>query len=269
MKRDRYADSFARLRARGEGAFVPFTVLGDPNPEASLEVLRALAAGGADMLELGIPFSDPVADGPSIQAADLRALAAGTTPAKALEIVAAFRRGNDDIPIGLLIYANLVHQPGLVRFYERAARAGVDSILVADLPMEESGPFRWVAERTGIGQVSMVTPLTDDARLEAIVALGGPYLYVVSRLGVTGRDTSLASTARPLLRRIRRHGGPPALLGFGIGRPEQVREALEAGADGAISGSALTEIIARRAAEPARMIEDLRSFVLRMKRATR
>jgi len=265
MKRDRYADTFARLRERGEGAFVPFTVLGDPDAKSSLEILHALAGGGADMLELGIPFSDPVADGPTIQAADIRALKAGITPPKALDIIREFRRENDDIPIGLLVYANLVHQPGLVRFYEMAAKAGVDSILVADLPLEESGPFRWVAERTGIGQVSMVTPLTDEARLAETAKLGGPYLYVVSRLGVTGRDASLSASAKPLLRRIRKQGGPPTLLGFGISRPEQVRAAIAAGADGAISGSAVVEIVARRAG---RRFEELRRFVAGMKKAT-
>lgn len=268
MKRDRYADTFARLRERGEGAFVPFTVLGDPDAKTSLEILRAMTGGGADMLELGIPFSDPVADGPTIQAADLRALAAGITPPKAFEIIAAFRRENDDIPIGLLVYANLIHEPGLLRFYEAAARAGVDSILVADVPLEESAPFRWVGEKTGIGYVSMVTPLTDEVRLAETAKLGGPYLYVVSRLGVTGRDASLSKSARPLLRRIQKHGGPPTLLGFGISKPEHVSAAIAAGADGAISGSAVVEIIAKRAGDSRRLSRKLRAFVASMKKAT-
>jgi len=270
MKRDRYDAAFERLRARGEGAFVPFTVLGDPDATVSLEILRAMTRGGADMLELGIPFSDPVADGPTIQAADLRALEAGITPPKALEIVREFRRENDEIPIGLLVYANLVHRPGLLRFYERAARAGVDSILVADLPLEESEPFRWVAGKMGIGQVSMATPLTDEARLERTAKLGGPYLYVVSRLGVTGRDRSLSAGAKPLLKRIRKLAAPPTLLGFGIGGPRQVREALDAGADGAISGSAIVEIIAKHGLETGlELSEEIESFVSAMKRATR
>lgn len=269
MSRDRYAEAFARLAERSEGAFVPFTVLGDPNAKTSLEILRAMAAGGADMLELGIPFSDPVADGPTIQAADIRALKAGITPPKAFEIIRKFRKENDDIPIGLLVYANLVHEPGLVKFYEDAAAAGVDSILVADVPLEESAPFRWVGEKTGIGHVSMATPLTDDGRLAKTAKLGGPYLYVVSRLGVTGRDASLSSSAKPLLRRIKKQGGPPTLLGFGISKPEHVRTAISAGADGAISGSAVVEIVKKHAKDRAKMSANVRRFVAAMKKATK
>lgn len=265
MKRDRYAETFARLAERGEGAFVPFTVLGDPNAKASLEILRAMVAGGADMLELGIPFSDPVADGPTIQAADIRALKAGITPPKAFDIIREFRKKDDDTPIGLLVYANLVHQPGLVRFYEDAAAADVDSILVADVPMEESAPFHWVGEKTGVATISMVTPLTDDARLAQIAKLGGPYLYVVSRLGVTGRDASLSKSAKPLLRRIKKQGGPPTLLGFGISKPEHVRAAIAAGAAGAISGSAVVEIIAKESRNRRKQVLEVQNFVARMK----
>ena len=271
---DRYTTRFARLAAQAEGAFVPFTVLGDPDPETSLAVLEAFAAGGADMLELGIPFSDPVADGPAIQGADLRALRAGVTPAVALEILATFRARHADIPVGLLIYANLVQMPGALAFSRRLAHAGADSVLIADLPLEEAAPFRAAAAAAGLGLVSMVTPLTRADRLAAIAAAGGPYLYVVSRTGVTGKDARLAVTAAPLLRRIRRASAIPTLLGFGIGRPEQVRQAIAAGATGAISGSAAVEIIARHAAAPrglaaAALGAELRGFVAAMKAATR
>ena len=244
----RYENRFAALKAAGEGAFVPFAVLGDPDPEASLAVLKAFAAGGADMLELGLAFSDPIADGPAIQGADLRALRAGVDPAAAFEILAAFRREEPSIPIGLLVYANLVRRPGPDAFYARAARAGADSVLVADLPWEEAAPFRRAASAAGIGAVFMATPLTADSRLDRIVKAGGPYLYVVSRTGVTGKDASLAASAAPLLARIKRRSAIPTLLGFGVGRPDQVRQALSAGADGAISGSAVAEIVARQAA---------------------
>jgi tryptophan synthase alpha chain len=273
----RYSARFDALAARGEGALVPFTVLGDPDPETSLAVLEAFAAGGADMLELGIPFSDPIADGPAIQGADLRALHAGVTPAVALEILAAFRARHADIPIGLLIYANLVQRPGARAFFRRLARAGTDSVLIADLPLEETTPFREAAAAADVALVSMVTPLTRGARLAAIAAGGGPYLYVVSRTGVTGRDARLADTAGPLLARIRRASAIPTLLGFGIGRPEQVRQAIAAGATGAISGSAAVEIIARHAREypeglrggaVAALTAELRGFVAAMKAGT-
>jgi tryptophan synthase alpha chain len=276
MSSQRYADTFARLAAAREGAFVPFTVLGDPDPETSLAVLEAFAAGGADMLELGIPFSDPVADGPTIQGADLRALRVGVTPETALEVLAVFRSRHPELPVGLLLYANLVHRPGPGPFYRRLARAGVDSVLVADLPPEEAGPFRAAASAAGVESVSMVTPLTRSERLARILRVGGPYLYVVSRTGVTGKDANLATTAAPLLRRIGRLGTTPTLLGFGIGKPAQVRQALAAGATGAISGSAAVEIIARHAPDgplPASrrglLVEALAHFTAAMKAATR
>ncbi len=275
---ERYAKVFQSLGMRREGAFVPFAVLGDPDPETSLAVLEAFVAGGADMLELGIPFSDPIADGPAIQGADLRALRAGVTPAVALEILAAFRARHAEIPIGLLVYANLVQRRGAPAFCRSLARAGADSLLIADLPLEEATPFRAAAAAAGLELVSMVTPLTRAARLAAIAAGGGPYLYVVSRTGVTGRDTRLAATAGPLLARIRRTSAIPTLLGFGIGTPDHVRQAIAAGATGAISGSAAVEIIARHAAAGAREFDpaaaaalaaDLRDFVAGMKAATR
>ncbi len=243
-RRDRYAATFRRLAAAREGAFVPFTVLGDPDPETSLAVLRAFVAGGADMLELGIPFSDPVADGPAIQAADRRALAAGVTPAGALDLVAALRAEAPHIPIGLLVYANLVFHGGAQAFYAAAARAGVDSVLVADLPLEEARPFRRAARAAGVRPVALVTPSHSDARIRLAAAVAGPYLYVVGRTGVTGADRQLASGAAPLLGRIRALTATPTLLGFGIATPAHVGAALRAGATGAICGSALVERIA-------------------------
>jgi tryptophan synthase alpha chain len=275
---ERYRIRFESLARRREGAFVPFTVLGDPDPETSLAILRAFVAGGADMLELGIPFSDPVADGPTIQGADLRALGAGVNPASALSLIAEFRRVEPDIPIGLLLYANLIHRAGPEAFYGKAAVAGVDSILVADLPIEESAPFRRAARSAGIGAVSMVTPMTSDARLRRLTAEPAPYLYVVSRTGVTGRDESLAASAGKLLGRIGRQSRIPTLLGFGIGKPAQVGEAIAAGASGAISGSAAVEIIASFAnrdgkplarAKRAALAAEITRFTAGMKRATR
>ncbi len=276
MRNSRYHNCFADLDRRGEGAFVPFAVLGDPDPNTSLEILRGLVRGGADMLELGIPFSDPVADGPAIQAADLRAAASGTTPAIALEILGQFRVENPNTPVGMLLYANLVQRPGPLSFYRRLARSGADSVLVADLPLEEAGPFRRAARESGVEQVFMATPMTGDDRLAHAVKAGGPYLYVVSRTGVTGKDRYFSGAAGPLLRRIYACGNARTLLGFGIGTPLHVKHALAAGADGAISGSAVVEIIGRHcggkglgARSRRAMLDDLVGFVSIMKRATR
>lgn len=268
MPLDRYSATFAELARKNEGAFVPFTVLGDPDPETSLAILEAFVEGGADMLELGIPFSDPVADGPAIQQADARALAAGVTPPVALDVVARFRRRHPDVPVGLLLYANLVHAPGPARFYARATAAGVDSVLIADVPLEESRPFRRAAAVAGVGTVSLVAPTSTDQRLAAVVQAGGPYLYVVSRVGVTGQDRELAGSAASLLSRLRKLGRIPTLLGFGISRPEHVRAALAAGASGAISGSAVVSIINRNLGDRAALLAEVRAFVREMKEAT-
>lgn len=265
---ERYARAFARLRERGEGAFVPFTVLGDPNPEASLEIVRALVRGGADMLELGLPFSDPIADGPTIQAADVRALAAGTTMAQAWAIIAAIREAEPALPIGLLVYANLVETHGARAFYSAAAAAGVDSVLVADVPSLEAAPYAAEAQRAGIAPVLIATPSASDAHLERIAALCRGYTYVVTRAGVTGAEAHVELDHRALLAKLRALGAPPPLLGFGISTPEHVRTALQAGAAGAISGSAIVSRIAEHGRELVGLLVQLERFVREMKRAT-
>ncbi|MCP4549967.1 MAG: tryptophan synthase subunit alpha [bacterium] len=278
MSNTRYSKVFRDLAERREGAFVPFTVLGDPDPEASLEILRAFARGGADMVELGIPFSDPVADGPVIQAADLRARAAGVTPDVALGIIKRFRDEYPEMPIGLLLYANLIHKPGLSTFYRDLAAAGVDSVLIPDVPLEESAPFKKAADANGVDTVFMATPSTTPERLGRIVKQGGAYLYTVSRVGVTGQDSSLSDSAAPLIKKIRRIAKVPILLGFGISKPDQVRAALTAGADGAICGSAVVNIIAEHvedwgcrggdAESVKRLCVAIKNFVTSMKRKT-
>lgn len=247
----RYRALFERLRAgpAPRGALVPFVVLGDPDLETSLEVIRALLRGGADALELGLPFSDPVADGPVIQAAAVRALAAGAAPARCWELLARVRAEAPDVPLGLLVYANLVVGPGLERFYRRAAEAGVDSVLVADVPTLEAAPFVAAARARGVAPVLIAPSNASDARLDAIARDAEAYVYVVTRKGVTGADRELdLRDAQALLARLRARAAAPALLGFGISRPEHVRAALAAGAAGAISGSAVVAHVARFAA---------------------
>ena len=260
--------AFDRARSEGRAALITFLTLGYPSLEESQQLVPAMQAGGADIIELGIPFSDPVADGPAIQQADARALAAGATPPVALDVVARFRRRHPDVPVGLLLYANLVHAPGPARFYARATAAGVDSVLIADVPLEESRPFRRAAAVAGVGTVSLVAPTSTDQRLAAVVQAGGPYLYVVSRVGVTGQDRELAGSAASLLSRLRKLGRIPTLLGFGISRPEHVRAALAAGASGAISGSAVVSIINRNLGDRAALLAEVRAFVREMKEAT-
>jgi tryptophan synthase alpha chain len=264
----RYAALFSRLAARREGAFIPFCVIGDPDPEASLENMRALARGGADALELAIPFSDPIADGPTIAAAAVRALRAGTRPADAFALLARLRREHAELPLGLLVYANLVEVRGRARFYRECADAGVDSVLVADVPTVEAPPFVAEALAAGVEPVLIAAPNSPEPELARIAALSRGYTYVVSRRGVTGAETSAVTAHHALLATLARLGAPPAVLGFGISTPTEVRAALDAGAAGAISGSAVVSLITRHADAAARHAA-LERFSADMKAATR
>lgn len=264
----RYAAMFERLANDKQGAFIPFCVLGDPTPENSLVWLRALANAGADALELGIPFSDPVADGPTIQAADVRALNAGTTPAASFGILKAFRSEFPNVPVGLLVYANLVVARGRDHFYASAADAGVDSVLIADVPTVEATPFVESATRHGVDPVFIATPTATDAELATVAQLTHGYTYVVTRRGVTGSEQAAGADHRALLQALARHGAPPAILGFGISTPEHVREAIASGAAGAISGSAVVAHIERNLGDEAATVAALSAFTEQMKAAT-
>lgn len=234
----RYAACFAALGARRRGAFIPFTVLGFPDArrcDAQLELL----APHADALELGIPFSDPVADGPTIQRAAAAALRAGATPRICLGLAARVRERHPQLPIGLLVYANLVVHAGIERFYAAVAEAGVDSVLVADVPAEEGEPFAAAARTAGVAPVFIAPPNAPAPTLRRLAAQGGGYTYVLTRSGVTGAETAAGDPARELLAALAAHRAPPPVLGFGISAPEQVRAGLAAGAAGVISGSAV------------------------------
>jgi tryptophan synthase alpha chain len=261
----RYARMFERLG--GRGAFVPFCVLGDPHPDASGAILDALVRGGADALELGMPFSDPVADGPTIQAADVRALNAGTTPAKAFDAIAAFRARDDTTPIGLLVYANLLEARGRDAFYARAKAAGVDSVLVADVPTVEAAPFAEAAARAGIEPVLIATSNSKGDDLRTIAALSRGYVYVVTRRGVTGAETEASFDGGALTARLAALGAAPPLMGFGISTPAHVHAARAAGAAGAISGSAVVRILEGYEADPQGTTTALETFVRTMKAA--
>ena len=282
----RYAAMFAALRDRDEGAFVPFVMVGDPTPEVSEAVVEALVRGGADALELGIPFSDPVADGPTIQRAHLRALGAGAGFHDCLEVVARVRRRHPELPIGLLVYGNVPFSVGLEGFYARCAGAGIDSVLLPDVPVRESPAFSAAAEAAGIDAVYIAPPSASAETLDAVAAASRGYVYAVSRVGVTGTEhaSSTAGLAESVAR-LRADAAAPVMLGFGISTPGQVAEAVAAGADGAISGSATVRIVeahvpALAAAhdqgrDPGRQRElealrdDLVAFTSAMKEATR
>jgi tryptophan synthase alpha chain len=259
----RIAETFRALKGP---AFIGFTVAGDPDRETCIRVAKALIDGGTDILELGIPFSDPVADGPTIQKADERSLAAGTRIDGVFEIVSELRK-TSTVPIVFLTYYNTVYHRGVDRFYREAHAAGVDGILVADMPVEESDEVFEAAIRHDIDPIFLITQTTSDDRIRQIVARSRGYLYLVAVLGVTGVRDAVSSGAIELLHRVRNHTGLPLALGFGISTPAHAKTCTAAGADGIIVGSAIVRIVEDTLGKPDQMETELREYVSRMKKA--
>jgi tryptophan synthase alpha chain len=252
----RYAAMFERLG--GEGAFGAFLMLGDPDLDTSARLLDAVVEGGADMIEVGIPFSDPIADGPVIQAAAERALAAGVRVGDCLNLIAGFRARHPEVPVGILTYANIVRARS--GFMRDAAEAGVDSLLIADVPALEAEPFVREMEQAGIEPVLIAAPNTPDAALERIARLSKAYTYCVSRSGITGTHAGGRFDSR-LVERLCDLDAPPQVFGFGISKPDHVRAALFTGGRGVICGSAIVESLA--------LGEDVTELVRSLKGATR
>lgn len=259
----RLADTFARLKKEGRSAFVPFITAGDPDMETSFAILEKLPGAGADVIELGLPFTDPMADGPAVQAASVRALAAGATTAKVLKLIEKFRKADKTTPIVLMGYYNNVHAYGTARFVKDVAQAGVDGLIVVDLPMEEDEVLRVPAKVQGVDLIRFVTPTTDDARLKRIVADASGYLYYVSVAGVTGTKSVPEEEVRAALTRIKAATDLPCTVGFGIRTPEQAA-AIAQIADGVVVGSA---IVSRVADHMAHGKEQVVAQVLELSRA--
>lgn len=249
---DRYKTIFARLKKSSTLGFCPFAVLGDPTETKTLERVKKYIEAGADFLELGIPFSDPIADGPTIQAADERALKNGMTPKKAIRLVQKIRRltltkkpynllptSYNLMPIGILTYSNIVLRYGIAKFYRDLKRAGADSILIADVPLEEIAPFANAAKKYKLHQIFLVSEYTDAARLKKIEKFASGFLYVVSVLGVTGARERLNQNLKNLLRRLRKQTKLPLMVGFGISKLKHLATLKKTSASGAIIGSAL------------------------------
>jgi tryptophan synthase alpha chain len=244
----RIEERFRQLRAARRTGLVTYTTAGDPTLEHSGEILLTLDRAGADILEVGVPFSDPLADGPVIQRATERAIAAGATLARVLDLVAGLR-SQITAPIVLFTYANPVLKMGLEAFVTRASAAGVDGVLTLDVPPEESEQFRAALTGAGIDTIFLLSPTTSAERIRRAAALGSGFLYGISRLGVTGMRESVADSARELAGRVRRETDLPLALGFGFSKPEHVREIAEC-ADAAVVGSALVNVIAQHGQSP-------------------
>lgn len=238
---------FARAKDEGHGVLITYLMGGDPSALRSLAYLRACAQGGAGILEIGVPFSDPIADGPTIQAAGLRALKSRTTPETVLRLAAALAR-TETAPIVLMAYANIIFARGPARFLRAAQRAGVAGLIVPDLPMEEARELRELSAKAGIDLVLLAAPSADRARLREAAKQTQGFLYLVSRYGVTGARDRLPKVAVDLIRLAREEaGGTPIAVGFGLSTPGHLRAVRRAGADGAIVGSSLVELVARGA----------------------
>ncbi|HEY6360749.1 MAG TPA: tryptophan synthase subunit alpha [Vicinamibacterales bacterium] len=244
----RLSNTFEQLRARGTPGLVTYVTAGDPDLERTGDILRSLDRAGADVLEVGVPFSDPLADGPVIQRATERALASGTTLRGVLDLIGRVR-ADVRAPIVVFSYANPILRLAPERFADQAQDAGVDGVLVLDLPIEEAGDFRGMLAARGIDTILLLSPTTTDERLRKAAALGSGFLYAISRLGVTGARDAIAHGARDMVRRIRAVSSLPVALGFGISKPEHVRE-VGRWADAAVVGSALVSVIAAAGASP-------------------
>ena len=242
----RIAETFSRLRAGATPGLVTYVTAGDPDLPRTAGILRALDRAGADILEIGVPFSDPLADGPVIQRATERALASGTTLARVLDLLERLRP-EVQAPFVLFSYANPILRFGAERFADRARAAGVDGVLLLDLPIEEADGFRAMLAARRIDTILLLSPTTTDERLRKAASLGSGFLYAISRLGVTGARETLADGAHEMVRRIRQVSDLPVALGFGISKPEHVRE-VGRWADAAVVGSALVRVIAEAGA---------------------
>jgi len=265
---DRYLTLFEQLQQKQQGAFIPFVMLGDPDQQTSYDIISSLIEGGADALELGIPFSDPIADGPTIQKASIRALDSQVTPDTCFEIINKVRQNYPQVPIGLLLYSNLIFAKGLDSFYQQAAQAGVDSILVADVPLREAEPFMQAAKNNGVKHILIAPPNASDETLQQIGQHSEGYTYLLGRAGVTGVETAASMPATDLIAKLKQYQAAPPILGFGISKPEQVKNAIQSGAAGAISGSATVNIIAEHLQNKPHMQTALTEFVQQMKAST-
>ncbi len=264
----RYQNKFKQLKESNQGAFVPFVTLCDPNFELSLKIVRCLIENGADALELGLPFSDPIADGPVIQKASIRALQAGATISQCFELIKIIRQEYPEIPVGLLLYSNLVVANGIGNFYQAAEKAGVDSALIADVPIIESEPFVAEAKKHNIQPIFIATPNAPQDVLKQVAELGQGYTYLLSRAGVTGTDVKAEMPIENILSSLKSYNAPPSLLGFGISDIEQVKQAINLDVDGVISGSAVVKIIQDNLDDENQLLHRLGVFINQMKAAT-
>jgi len=263
------AKVFEKLKIKKEGALIGYITAGDPTPTSTPLIAEALIEGGVDILELGLPFSDPIADGPTIQAASLRALNAGTKPKMVLEMAREIKRKHD-VPIVVMTYYNPVFRMGLERFFSLAKDCLVDGLIVPDLPVEEAGDYRKAAGACGVDTIFLAAPSTSTERLRRIVACSSGFLYLVSHFGVTGEQEQLEDSTIHLIERVLPYtaGRVPLAVGFGISKPAHVRSIVKAGADAVIVGSAFVKVVQKNVGNIDRTVAEIRGVAQQLKAAT-
>jgi len=262
--------TFQNLTRQGDGALIAFVTVGDPNPRYTPKIVEALVNGGADIIELGIPFSDPIADGPTIQAATARALKAGTTPKMVLEITREIKK-KYGVPIAILTYYNPVFRMGLDNFFRSAKSCCVDGLIVPDLPIEEAHEYKKVSETYEIDTIFLAAPSTSIERLQKIIDYTSGFLYLVSLFGVTGAREKVEDLTIQQIKKFLPYtkGRIPLAVGFGISKPEHVRAVIESGADGAIVGSAFVNIIEKNQGNINKMLKEIEENAHKLKEATK
>lgn len=259
---------FAKLKAEGRAGFVPYVMAGDPSWDGALAILRGLPAAGADLIELGLAFSDPMAEGPTIQKAALRGLEAGMTMARTLDLVRAFRTGDADTPMILMGYLNPVESYGYEAFARDAAEAGVDGLIMVDCPPEEAAPLAAALDAVDVSLIRLATPTSDDARLQVIAQGTSGFIYYVSVAGVTGVKEAQADAVAPAVARVRQAAGLPVAVGFGVRTPERAAEIARV-SDAVVAGSVFVDEVASALADGADPVERLLSKVRTLADAVR
>jgi len=261
---------FQKLKSQGDGALIGFVTGGDPEPRFTPVLAEALVKGGVDIIELGIPFSDPIADGPTIQAASVRALEAGTTPKMVLGMAGEIKR-KCGVPVVILTYYNPVFRMGLENFFRLASNCGVDGVVVPDLPVEEADDYSEAARACGVDTIFLAAPSTSMERLHKIVECTSGFLYLVSHFGVTGARESLEDSTVQLIKRVLPYtaGRVPLAVGFGVSKPEHARCIIQSGADGVIVGSAFVNIVHKHQGDVGRMLEEIEKTACKLKEATK
>jgi tryptophan synthase alpha chain len=260
---------FRKLKAHGEGALIGYVTGGDPKPEFTPIIAEALVKGGVDVLELGVPFSDPIADGPTIQAASVRALQSGTTPEIVLELAGEIKKKHD-VPVVILTYFNPIFHMGETEFFRLAKRFSIDGVVVPDLPVEEAEAYRQAAASYNVDTIFLAAPSTSDERLHNIVNRTSGFLYVVSHFGVTGTRETVEGSTVQLIKRILPFttGRVPFAVGFGVSKPEHSKLIIQNGADGVIVGSAFVKIINKHQDNLGKMLEKIEETARKLKNAT-